>query len=46
MRRRKKKGADIKLLSYTDCVFHENVEDSFNNYDIIEKINTIKIGGV
>ena len=27
MRRRKKKGADIKLLSYTDCVFHENVEE-------------------
>lgn len=27
MRRRKKKGADLKLLSYTDCVFHENVEE-------------------
>ena len=27
MRRRKKKGADIKLLSHTDCVFHENVEE-------------------
>ena len=27
MRRRKEKGADIKLLSYTDCVFHENVEE-------------------
>lgn len=27
MRRRKKKGADIKLLSYTDCVFHDNLEE-------------------
>lgn len=27
MRRRKKKGADLKLRSYTDCVFHENVEE-------------------
>ena len=27
MRRRRKKGADIKLLSYTDYVIRENIED-------------------
>ena len=27
MRRRRKKGADIKLLSYTDYVIRDNIED-------------------
>ena len=27
MRRRRKKGADIKLLSYTNYVIRENIED-------------------
>lgn len=32
MRRRKKKGADLKLLSYIDCVFHEDVEKMAGNW--------------
>ncbi|WP_300278446.1 tRNA (guanosine(46)-N7)-methyltransferase TrmB [Peptacetobacter sp.] len=32
MRRRKKKGADIKLLSYTDCVFHDNIEEMYGKW--------------
>ena len=36
MRRRRKKGADIKLLSYTDYVIRENIED------LKECINTFR----